>query len=287
MQDRDDTRRPQPFNDRRFGTLGVDGDYLVPGGGLCEQAIEHLQLLGFGIPTVGAEKSRPTVRAFCTGIPTLQRYPGSRWDPLEMSAKRRDRWLGDDLTAIALLASLIEEAERQLAERVDPPTVTTTAGTTSRRRRHHVGRGPDAVRRTVASSASMAALHISNGAAQLQSVALSRSSRRRAAFCSACKSCSRSLATFASAAFIRRVSVPREGGFGGSLGLLGGFGLASGPMGLHPQRAANRRSRGSRLSPAVQCLGRRATTEAVSSPSRPDLTRPTGHVSSLRRQSVP
>jgi hypothetical protein len=35
--------------------LGVDGDYLVPGGGLCEQAIEHLQLLGFGIPTVCGE----------------------------------------------------------------------------------------------------------------------------------------------------------------------------------------------------------------------------------------
>jgi hypothetical protein len=40
-------------------------------------------------------------------------------DSLEMLAERRGRWLGDDLAAIALLASLIDEAERQLAERVD------------------------------------------------------------------------------------------------------------------------------------------------------------------------
>jgi hypothetical protein len=38
-----------------------------------------------------------------------------------MLAERRGRWLGDDLAAIALLASLIDEAERQLAERVDTP----------------------------------------------------------------------------------------------------------------------------------------------------------------------
>ena len=38
---------------------------------------------------------------------------------LEMLAERRGRWLGDDLAAIGLLASLIEEAERQFAERVD------------------------------------------------------------------------------------------------------------------------------------------------------------------------
>jgi hypothetical protein len=31
----------------------------------------------------------------------------------------RGKWLGDDLAAIALLASLIEEGERQLVERVD------------------------------------------------------------------------------------------------------------------------------------------------------------------------
>src|SRR6266496_4016119 len=40
-------------------------------------------------------------------------------DSLEILAERRSSWLGDDLAAIALLASLIEEAERQLAERVD------------------------------------------------------------------------------------------------------------------------------------------------------------------------
>lgn len=39
-------------------------------------------------------------------------------DSLEMLSERRGKWLGDDLAAIALLASLVEEAERQLAERV-------------------------------------------------------------------------------------------------------------------------------------------------------------------------
>jgi hypothetical protein len=36
-----------------------------------------------------------------------------------MLAERRGRWLGDNPAAIGLLASLIEEAGRQLAERVD------------------------------------------------------------------------------------------------------------------------------------------------------------------------
>ena len=39
-------------------------------------------------------------------------------ESLEILARLRGKWLGDDLAAIALLAGLTEEAERQLADRV-------------------------------------------------------------------------------------------------------------------------------------------------------------------------
>jgi hypothetical protein len=39
-------------------------------------------------------------------------------DALATAAERRGAWLGDDLTAITLIASLIDQAERCLPERV-------------------------------------------------------------------------------------------------------------------------------------------------------------------------
>ena len=53
--------------------------------------------------------------------PDRQRYRDTRdlvEDSIEILARHRGKWLGDDLAAIGLLVSLVDEAERQLSERV-------------------------------------------------------------------------------------------------------------------------------------------------------------------------
>jgi hypothetical protein len=53
-------------------------------------------------------------------------------DALATLAKRRSAWLGDDLTVIAVLASLIDQAGRCLLELVTNARLHSTAGTRSR-----------------------------------------------------------------------------------------------------------------------------------------------------------
>jgi hypothetical protein len=61
-------------------------------------------------------------------------------DALTILARRRGLWLGDDLTAIALVASLIEQAERCLPQFVHDARVN---GHTWHQIAHALGTSPD------------------------------------------------------------------------------------------------------------------------------------------------
>jgi hypothetical protein len=64
-------------------------------------------------------------------------------DALAILAERRDRWLGDDLTTMSLIASLIEQAERFLPQLVHDARAN---GHTWHEIAHALGTSPDDAR---------------------------------------------------------------------------------------------------------------------------------------------